>query len=476
MLFVKVPAMILANQQFPAAGTAAALIRRYDRPGPRYTSYPTAVQFSEAFDEPAYRARLRTAAGADGPLSLYVHLPFCAEQCTYCGCTMIVGRRPDVATRYLEYLEREIALLASHLGGRRRVVQHHWGGGTPTFLSPAQLTGLHEVIARHFDIDASAEVAIEIDPRVTTREQLDTLRVLGFNRLSMGVQDFTSEVQEAIGRRQSLEQTRSLFDFARRIGFDSINLDLVYGLPRQTLETFARTLAATIALQPDRVAVYSYAHVPWLRPHQKRIDASSLPQAELKAGLIGAAVDAFGDAGYAAIGMDHFARPDDELAVAAREQRLYRNFMGYTTHPAPDMLAAGVSAIGEVSGAYSQNTKKLSRYYAALDAERFPIERGYALRTDDLVRRHVIMELMCNFRLERAAAGEMLDIDFDRYFARELDELQAPGGPVADGLLAISAEALEVTARGRIFVRNICMAFDAYLKAPSRQSAFSRTI
>jgi oxygen-independent coproporphyrinogen-3 oxidase len=469
--------MTIADQSLSAAGgTAAALISRYDRPGPRYTSYPTAVQFDETFDEPAYRARLRAAAVADGPLSLYVHLPFCAEQCTYCGCTMIVGRSPDVATRYLDYLEREIALLASHLDGRRRVVQHHWGGGTPTFLTPAQLTRLHDVVAKHFDIDGAAEVAIEIDPRVTTREQLATLRSLGFNRLSMGVQDFTSEVQEAIGRRQSLELTRSLFDFARQIGFDSINLDLVYGLPRQTLATFARTLDSIIALQPDRVAVYSYAHVPWLRPHQKRIDAAALPQAELKAGLIGAAVDAFGDAGYAAIGMDHFAKPDDELAVAAHERRLHRNFMGYTTHPAPDMLAAGVSAIGDVSGAYTQNTKKLSRYYAALDAGRFPIERGYALLPDDHVRRHVIMELMCNFRLERAPACELFDVDFDSYFARELEELQAPGGPVDDGLLVISPEALEVTSRGRIFVRNICMAFDAYLAGPSQQSAFSRTI
>jgi oxygen-independent coproporphyrinogen-3 oxidase len=458
------------------AGPAAALISRYDRPGPRYTSYPTAVQFDEAFDEPAYRARLRTAAADDGPLSLYVHLPFCAEQCTYCGCTMIVGRTPDVATRYLDYLEREIALLAGHLNGRRRVVQHHWGGGTPTFLNPAQLTRLHEVIGRHFDIDPAGEVAIEIDPRVTTREQLTTLRSLGFNRLSMGVQDFTADVQEAIGRRQSEELTRSLFNFARQIGFESINLDLVYGLPRQTLATFTRTLDSIIALQPDRVAVYSYAHVPWLRPHQKRIDASELPQAGLKAGLIGAAVDAFGDAGYAAIGMDHFARPDDELAVAARERRLYRNFMGYTTHPAPDMLATGVSAIGDVSGAYTQNTKKLSRYYASLDAGRFPIERGYALRPDDLVRRHVIMELMCNFRLERGRAGDLFDIDFDSYFARELDELQAPGGPVDDGLLEISEDALDVTTRGRIFVRNICMAFDAYLAGVSQPSAFSRTI
>ena len=455
---------------------AASLIKRYDRPGPRYTSYPTAVQFDDRFDETAYRQRLEALAGSTDPVSLYVHLPFCAEQCTYCGCTMIVGRTEDLAARYLCYVERELALLAAHLGTRRRIVQHHWGGGTPTYLTSAQLATLHEAVTRHFDIDDTAEQAIEIDPRVTTREQLLVLRSLGFNRLSMGVQDFAPDVQKAIGRRQSASATRDLFDFARAAGFASINLDLVYGLPRQTLPGFEKTLASIVAMRPDRVAVYSYAHVPWLRPHQRRIDVSDLPDAELKVGLIGAAVDAFADAGYTAIGMDHFARPDDELAIAARERRLFRNFMGYTNRRAPVMLAAGVSGIGDVAGAYAQNSRKLSSYYKALDCERFAIERGYALTFDDRVRRHVIGELMCNFRVERAATGRLFDVDFDCYFARELEALQSPGGPCADGLLDISAQALEVTPRGRLFVRNICMAFDRYLSESAERRVFSRTI
>jgi oxygen-independent coproporphyrinogen-3 oxidase len=455
---------------------AASLIKRYDRPGPRYTSYPTAVQFDEHFDEPAYRHRLEMLAGTTDPVSLYVHLPFCAEQCTYCGCTMIVGRTQDLASQYLRYVERELALLADHLGKRRCIVQHHWGGGTPTFLTSGQLAALHATVTRYFDIEKTAEQAIEIDPRVTTGEQLMVLRSLGFNRLSMGVQDFNPDVQEAIGRRQSAASTRDLFDFARRAGFPSINLDLVYGLPRQTLPGFEKTLASIVAMRPDRVAIYSYAHVPWLRPHQKRIDASELPDAELKVELIGAAVDAFGDAGYTAIGMDHFARPDDELAIAARERRLFRNFMGYTNRRAPTMLAAGVSGIGDVAGAYAQNSRKLSSYYRALDDGHFPIERGYALTFDDRLRGHVITELMCNFRVERAVTGRRFDVDFDLYFARELEELQSPGAAVADGLLEVSPEALEVTPRGRLFVRNICMAFDIYLRHSAERPVFSRTI
>ena len=455
---------------------AASLIKRYDRPGPRYTSYPTAVEFDERFDSASYRQRLGAFAETANPLSLYVHLPFCAEQCTYCGCTMIVGRTQDLASAYLCYVERELALLASHAGKRRRIVQHHWGGGTPTFLSASQLARLHEAVERYFDIDDDAEQAIEIDPRVTTHEQLNVLRSLGFNRLSMGVQDFNPDVQEAIGRRQSAAATRDLFDFARSAGFSSINLDLVYGLPRQTVAGFERTLAAVAAMRPDRVAVYSYAHVPWLRPHQRRINAAELPQAELKVQLIGAAVDAFEGAGYTAIGMDHFARPDDELAIAARERRLYRNFMGYTTRRAPAMLAAGVSGIGDVAGAYAQNTRKLSSYYRALDGRSFPIERGYALTFDDRVRRHVITELMCNFRIDRAATEQLFTVEFDRYFARELEELQSPGGPVDDGLLDISPAALDVSRRGRLFVRNICMVFDAYLNRSAERPAFSRTL
>jgi oxygen-independent coproporphyrinogen-3 oxidase len=389
---------------------------------------------------------------------------------------VIVTRKRDVASRYVDYLEREIALIAAHLAGRRRVVQYHWGGGTPTYLSLADIERLHRTIARHFHIDVGAESAVEIDPRVTTREQLRLLRSLGFSRLSMGVQDFTPDVQAAIGRQQSEPLTRDLYEYARGIGFESINLDLIYGLPRQTLATFTTTLDTVVAMRPDRIAVYSYAHVPWLRPHQKRIRPADLPDAALKFQLIGAAVDSFGATGYMAIGMDHFALPGDELAVAARARRLHRNFMGYTTRLATDLIGAGISAIGDVRGAFAQNVKKLSGYYAAIDAGRFPIERGHPLSQDDLVRRHVITELMCNFHVDRADVSARFGIDFEAYFANELASLTAPGGAVSDGFLSLAPNALDVTTRGRLFVRNICMHFDRYLAAHANTPVFSRTI
>ncbi|HSC28673.1 MAG TPA: oxygen-independent coproporphyrinogen III oxidase [Vicinamibacterales bacterium] len=460
------------------AESVASLLRQYDRPGPRYTSYPTAVEFNESFDDRAYAVRLEAASTQEtDPLSLYIHLPFCESRCAYCGCMVIITQKRDVAARYLDYLEREIAMLAAALGRRRRVVQHHWGGGTPTYLSPAQIARLHATVSSHFEIDPDAEVAIEIDPRVTTRQQLDVLRALGFNRLSMGVQDFTPGVQEAIGRRQSEAMTRSLYEYARSIGFDSINIDLVYGLPRQSLDAFRRTLDSVVDMRPDRIAVYSYAHVPWLRPHQKRIDARELPDAGLKFELFGAAVETFLGRGYDPIGMDHFARPGDELALASASRRLHRNFMGYTTRPAPDMLGTGVSAIGDVRGAFAQNVKKLPAYYEAIEAGRFPIERGYALSRDDLVRRHVITELMCNFHVSRPDVEERFGIDFEQYFASELAALSTGSGPVADGFLQLRPEGLEVMPRGRLFVRNICMAFDRYLPAHQQgRPVFSRTI
>ena len=461
----------------PRPGRAAALLQQYDRPGPRYTSYPTAVEFTERFDERAYRDRLLRAAESEGePLSLYVHLPFCEARCTYCGCMTIITRKREVAARYLDYLEREVSMLAAALNGRKRVVQYHWGGGTPTYLATDQIERLHGWIAKHFDIDATGEIAIEVDPRVTTPEQLRVLHSLGFNRLSMGVQDFTPEVQAAIGRRQSAALTRDLYDAARAIGFKSINLDLIYGLPLQTTETFNRTLASVIAMRPDRIAVYSYAHVPWLRPHQKGINTSDLPDRNTKFELIGSAIDAFGEAGYEAIGMDHFALPEDDLAEAARERRLHRNFMGYTTRRAGDMVGVGVSAIGDIHGAFAQNVKKLSTYYDALDAGRFPIERGYALSADDLVRRHVITELMCNFYLDCRDVSRRFGIAFDAYFQRELADLAAPGGPVDHGFLVAGDDTLEVTGSGRLFVRNICMQFDKYLSAHDGRPVFSRTI
>ena len=455
----------------------ATLIERYDRPGPRYTSYPTAVEFHPGFTAADSRERLAAAAaGRDLPVSLYLHVPFCEARCAYCGCAVIATKHRDVAATYLEYLEREIAMVAAALGGRRTVVQYHWGGGTPTYLTPEQMARLDGCVQRHFDVTADAERAIEIDPRVTTREQIVLLRRLGFNRLSFGVQDFTEAVQEAIQRRQSEDATRALYWFARETGFESINFDLVYGLPRQTVDSFTRTLASVTDMRPDRIAVYSYAHVPWLRPNQKSIDPADLPDADLKRQLLAAAIASFTGAGYESIGMDHFALHDDELAVAARERRLHRNFMGYTTRPAPDSVALGMSAISDVAGAFSQNHKSLARYYEAIDAGRLPVERGYALDDDDKLRRFVITELMCNFRLDAAQVRDRFGVELADYFRHELARLAAEDGPVSDGLLTIDDGGLTVTARGRLFVRNICMAFDRYLAAHQDRPVFSRTI
>ncbi len=454
------------------------LLRKYDRPGPRYTSYPTAVEFHAGFDEEAYRQRLAEAASRpEEPLSLYLHLPFCEERCSFCGCMVVITKKHEVAERYLEYLHREIALLGAALGGRRRVVQHHWGGGTPTYLTVQQIEALDAVVRRHFDVDREAEVAIEVDPRVTSNEQLDVLRRLGFNRVSLGVQDLDPVVQQAVNRIQGEDLTRALFEKARALGFQSINVDLIYGLPFQTAERFARTVAAVVAMRPDRLAVYSYAHVPWIRGNQRRIDPADLPPPALKLELFLAATEAFLAAGYRPIGMDHFALPGDELAVAADAGRLHRNFMGYTTRPASDMVSAGVSAIGDVGGAFAQNTKKLSTYYATLDRERFPIERGYPLDADDHVRRFVITEIMCNLRLEVADVEKRFGIDFASYFEAEVRELRAADGPVADGLVEVGDDLLQMTPRGRLLVRNVCMTFDRHLRARAAdRPVFSRTV
>lgn len=459
------------------ASVTADLLRKYDRPGPRYTSYPTAVEFSETFGESAHRRKLAEAAARPTePLSLYLHLPFCQERCAFCGCVVIITRKREVAARYLTYLHRELEMLADCLGERRRVVQYHWGGGTPTYLDLDQMQALHGAVTRAFEIAPGAEVAVEVDPRVTTPQQIDRLRTLGFNRLSMGIQDFTPVVQRAIDRNQGERETRELFAYARKAGFESINVDLVYGLPLQTRDTFSRTLRSVAQMRPDRVAVYSYAHVPWLRGNQKRIDSNDLPGPGLKFELFGRAIDIFLAGGYQQIGIDHFALPGDELAVAARKRMLHRNFMGYTTKRGTDLIGAGLSAIAHVRGAFAQNTKKLSEYYAALDAGRLPIERGYALDPDDRIRQYVITELMCNFFVDKRDVEERFRIPFDDYFARELLELASDPGPVLHGFLEIDRRFLRVLPRGRLFVRNICMTFDRYLARHAAGRVFSRTV
>jgi oxygen-independent coproporphyrinogen-3 oxidase len=454
------------------------LVRRFDRPGPRYTSYPTAVEFHEGVGEAAYREHLERADAREpgAPLSLYVHIPFCMKHCSYCGCHVIATPRHEVASTYLGYVRRELDAVAALLPHRRAVVQMHWGGGTPTYLEPGELEELFGHVTADFQLAPGAEVAVEVDPRVTSRAHLATLARLGFNRLSMGVQDFTPEVQEAIGRGQTFEQTRELILAARELGFrEGINIDLVYGLPLQTEDAFQANLDRLLELHPDRLALYSFAYVPWIRPNQKRIDVAQLPAREGKAALYLAALTRLVGAGYEPIGMDHFALPTDELARAARAQRLDRNFMGYTVKPSSTMIAFGVSGIGEVAGGFFQNLKKLSTYYQALDAGRLPVERGYRLDDDDKVRQYVIRQLMCNFAVDKKTVAARFHVDFDSYFAdalAQLAEVRAAGFVAEDGDRLVVAEA------GRLFVRNVCMAFDRYLaaKQKSERPVFSRTV
>ena len=462
----------------PIPGTAE-LLARYDRPGPRYTSYPTAVEFHSGIGEADYRERLAAAdAQADEPLSVYAHLPFCEERCLYCACNVVITKHRDVAGRYLDQVRLEIALLARHLPRRRRVSQMHWGGGTPTYYPAADLERLFRAFAERFSFTGDAEIGIEVDPRVTTAEQITRLRRLGFNRISMGVQDFAPEVQQAVHRIQSYEITWALVECARREGYSSVNLDLIYGLPYQTVAGFRRTIEQVLEIRPDRVAVYSFAYVPWIKAHMKHLPEDSLPDAALKLELQALTLDAFTRGGYRQIGMDHFALPEDELSRAVEGRRLHRNFMGYTVQSARDMVAVGISGIGDLQGAYVQNVKKLPEYDAALAAGRFPIERGYRLDADDRVRRHVITQLMCNFHLDVREVERSFGIVFAETFASELARLTGPDSPAHHGLVTVSPGAIDVTPLGRRFVRNVCMEFDRYLQArsSSERPVFSRTV
>ena len=455
------------------------LLERYDKPGPRYTSYPTAVEFHEGVGEAQYRQRLAIAnASPETPLSVYAHLPFCEQRCGFCGCNVIITPHRDIAATYLDYLDKEIEMLAAALPDRRKVAQMHWGGGTPTYFEADQLARVFDRIHRHFDFTPDVELGIEIDPRVTSHAHLHRLHALGFNRLSMGVQDFAPEVQRAVNRVQSFELTRDLVLEARATGFSSVNIDLIYGLPFQTYDGFRATLEKSLELRPDRVAVYSFAFVPWMRAHMKSLPDEGMPSPKVKLELLALSIDAFTGAGYRQIGMDHFALPEDELAIATERRDLHRNFMGYTVQKTRDMVAVGVSGIGEVQGAFIQNTKKLSSYYAAISEGRFPVERGYELGPDDMLRREVIAGLMCNFRVDIPRIESLFGVVFLEYFAAEIRELTAPASVATDGLVTLSDTELLVTPLGRLFVRNVCMVFDHYLRARLEGPApvFSRTV
>jgi oxygen-independent coproporphyrinogen-3 oxidase len=454
----------------------AELLARYDSVGPRYTSYPTAVDFHSGYGDAEYRKSLAAAnqLGA-APLSVYTHIPFCIERCWFCGCHTFATPRHEVVGPYLAHLQIEMERVADLLPDRRKVAQYHLGGGTPTYLAPEELVHLVTAFQRHFQFLPDAERASEVDPRVTTAAHIEALASVGFNRISMGVQDFDPDVQQAIGRVQPHAATANLVTCARGNGFAGVNLDLIYGLPRQTRDSFARTVAQTIALDPDRVAVYSFAYLPNQRGHQRQIAVPAIPGRDEKFALLAVAREGFLAAGYQAIGMDHFALPTDELAVAQRRGGLQRNFMGYTVMAGADMIGFGVSAIGDVRGALVQDEKKLVHYYRMLDQGQLPVARGYQRTPDDEIRREVIHNLMCNFIVDRKAIEAKHGIVFGEYLRDSLAKL-APF--VADGMCQIDDASVRAIGMGQVFVRNLAMCFDAHLdgKLLAKDPVFSRTV
>lgn len=451
----------------------AERIRRYDTSGPRYTSYPTAVQFREDFREAEYRAAAAGSNAASAPLSLYFHLPFCDTVCYYCACNKIVTKNRSRTGPYLDRLLREIELQGSLFDRSRPVDQLHWGGGTPTFLSAEQMQALMDRTRKTFHLhdDDRGEYSIEVDPREADAGTIRLLRTLGFNRLSLGVQDFDPAVQQAVNRHQSEAETFAVLEAARASGFRSVSFDLLYGLPYQSVASFGATLEKVIAAGPDRLSVFNYAHLPELFKTQRQIRSEDLPSPAEKLAILKYTIERLSAAGYIYIGMDHFAKPDDELAIAQREGTLYRNFQGYSTHADCDLVAMGITAIGKVGATYSQNLKTLDDYYSSLDAGRLPVFRGIALSHDDRLRREVITRLICHFRLAFTTIETAYGIVFRDYFADELAGLQAMQ---ADGLLAIDAAGITVAPVGKLLIRNICMVFDRYLAGASHR--FSKVI
>jgi len=451
------------------------VLQRFGFNGPRYTSYPTADRFVEAFDADAFTGWLgrRNVGGLTQPLSLYVHIPFCQSICYYCACNKIVTRDRTKAQRYIQYLAREVELLSPHLGDDRRVTQLHFGGGTPTYLSHEEMRAVMKMLGERFEFSAQGEYAIEVDPRTVDAERVRLLAELGFNRMSLGVQDFDPAVQRAINRVQPEERTIETLEAARRNGFRSVNFDLIYGLPKQTVQTFTRTLLRVVAAGPDRIALYNYAHLPSSFKPQRRILEEDLPSADARIEIFLTAVGVLTRSGYVHIGMDHFARADDELAVACRNGRLHRNFQGYSTQADCDLLSIGVSAISKIGPCYAQNVRTLEEYYDCLDHARLPVMRGIELSRDDLARRAVIMALMCHGEVSVESIGIAHLLDFRRYFSAELAELEQY---VELGLVTVTPEWISVTPAGRLAVRPICMVFDKYLRSERNRVRYSRVI
>jgi len=453
----------------------ADLIKRYDKSGPRYTSYPTAVSFTPEFKEANYRQHAEVSNKNADPLSLYFHIPFCDTICFYCACNKIATKDYSKSPVYLDYLYREMDMQASLFDKSRVVEQLHWGGGTPTFLKHDEITALMEYTRKTFNLldDDSGDYSIEIDPRSVSKATIKLLREVGFNRFSLGVQDVDDRVQKAVNRIQPINETQAIIDACRENDAHSVSIDLIYGLPLQTVDGFAKTLEKAIEMNPDRMSVFNYAHMPKLFKPQRRINAEQLPSASEKLEILHNSIDTLTSAGYEYIGMDHFAKPDDELTIAQVHGSLHRNFQGYTTHSDCDLVAMGVSSISSVHNCYSQNAKDLEGYYAAIDAGKIPIIRGLEMTEDDVLRRTIIQQLSCQFELDFKVIEKEYNILFSDYFAFELEELKAMQ---ADGLLSVSANDIKVSPSGRMLIRNICMVFDEHLRQQTTVQSFSKVI
>ncbi len=449
------------------------LINRYDKAGPRYTSYPTALELHEGFSAQDYRQQIEISNHRGGPLSLYFHIPFCDTVCFYCACNKIITNNRKHAVPYLENLQQEIAMQGALFDNKRAVDQLHWGGGTPTFLNFEQMQQLMQTTRRHFNLkeDDSGEYSIEVDPRETNDQTISQLRQLGFNRISLGVQDFDPAVQKAVNRIQSEQQTFAVLEAARKEGFRSTSVDLIYGLPLQTVDSYHKTLDKILAVEPERFSVFNYAHLPKLFKTQRQIDEAQMPSPEEKLAILQMVIQRLTEAGYVYIGMDHFAKPDDELAVAQREGKLYRNFQGYSTHSECDLVGLGITSIGRVGDAYMQNYKDLENYASNIQQEQLPIFKGFVLNEDDKLRRAVITQLICHFDLNFADIETQFAISFKDYFAEPLEQLAIMQ---QDGLLELTEQGIQVTPAGRLLIRNICMVFDYYLA--QKQQQFSKVI
>ena len=449
-------------------------VNRYNRPGPRYTSYPTAPVWTDSFGPNEYETAIALADQKQSPVSLYMHLPFCESLCLFCACNVIIRKDKSGTPPYLDILKKETAHIARSVSRDRQVAQFHWGGGTPTYLSPEQIEELFGFTRERFTFAPDAEIGIEVDPRVTTREHLETVRRMGFNRLSMGVQDFKEEVQKAVHRIQPYEQTRDLIQTARQLGFDSINVDLIYGLPYQTADSFAHTVEQIVGLSPDRIAMFSYAHVPWLKKQQGSFVAH-LPEGMQKFDIFRSGLLKFLEAGYLYIGMDHFAKENDELAVSQRNRTLHRNFQGYTTKAGADLYGMGITAISGIQETYAQNYRDIPSWEKAVAERGIATMRGYRLSPDDVIRREVISRLLCHTVIVKDEISKQFDINFDEYFAPELARLKTPE---ADGLVVINDKEIRTAWLGRIFIRNLAMVFDPYLEKQHLDSKplFSKTL